>query len=486
MPNVYKRKAVATRGNWTEESLQAAISSVKNGEKTIYSASKTYGIPRKTLERRIKNDNDKKGPMGPTSMLGKQNEKKLVDHIKTMQSKGFPLTIDDVRSIAFQFAERLKIIHRFNKTTEKAGYDWMQMFLKRNPDITLRKSEGVSLARSQALNRVEVDAYFKLLEQVLTENDIIDKPNCIFNMDESGLQLNNRPGHVLAKKGSKAVSTITSTEKGETVTVIGCCNAEGTFLPPACIFKGKNKKAEFSDGMPPGSQVFMSEKSAYITSALFLEWLKTHFVPRKPPGKVLLLLDGHATHCNSVEMLEYAVANDVILLSIPSHTSHYLQPLDRSVFKSLKCHFYEQCRLWMKQNPSRRITRLSFGMLLNNAWVKVASAENAIAGFKATGVVPFNPSAIPEYAFLSSPVDMTPNLTVPQSSVTVLSASETTPITDPIPSTSKEISTFEAIPSTSKMISTARTITCTNQSNGTDEDLILPGSFKEKTPSPQG
>jgi hypothetical protein len=85
--------------------------------------------------------------MGPTSMLGDQNEKKLADHIKTMQEKGFPLTINDVRMIAFQFAEQLKIKHKFNKSEEKASYDWMQMFLRRNPEIVLRKSKGVSIAR---------------------------------------------------------------------------------------------------------------------------------------------------------------------------------------------------------------------------------------------------------------------------------------------------------------------------------------------------
>ncbi|KAH9629507.1 hypothetical protein HF086_015837, partial [Spodoptera exigua] len=63
-----------------------------------------------------------------------------------------------------------------------------------------------------------------------------------------------------------------------------------------------------------------------------------HFMPRKP-GEVLLLLEGHSTHCNSVEMLEYGNENEIILklkTSMPSHTSHFLQPLDRAVFKSLK------------------------------------------------------------------------------------------------------------------------------------------------------
>ncbi|XP_046739568.1 uncharacterized protein LOC124407470 [Diprion similis] len=407
MPNKYQRQALATRGKWTEESLKAAINALKNGEMSVYAAAKAYQIPRKTLEMRFKNNNDKKGPMGPTCFFGDENERKLANHIKVMQAKGFPLTIDDVRKVAYLLAEQLNLNHRFNKETGKAGYDFVRSFLSRHPDIAIRKSEGVSLARSTAMNKAEVDAYFKLLENVLTVDDVMLESSHIFNMDETGLQLNNRPGYVLAEKGSKAVSTVTSTEKGETITVIACCSAEGTFLPPACIMKGKNKKAEFEDGMPPGSRIFMSQKSAYITSIIFLEWLETHFVSRKPAGKVLLLLDGHSTHCNSVEMLEYAEKNDIVLLSMPSHTSHYLQPLDRAVFKSLKTHFYEQCRLWLKQNTGRRITRLSFGTLLNKAWGKAASAENAITGFKATGVSPFNPSAIPDYAFTQEPRELT-------------------------------------------------------------------------------
>lgn len=257
-----------------------------------------------------------------------------------MQAHGFPVTIDDLRKIVCAFAVQLGIKHKFNCSTEMAGYDWFHSFLSRNPDITLRKSEGVSIATSAAMNKDEVHTYFTMLEKIMEEHDLFNKLVSVFNMDESGLQLNN---HVLAEKGSRAVTTLTSTEKGETITIIACCNAEGTFLPPACIFKGKYKKKEFQDGMPPGSALFMSQKSAYITGAIFLNWLKTHFVPRKPAGTVMLLLDGHSTHCNSVEMLEFAIQNNIVLASMPSHTSHYLQPPDRAVFKSLKYHFYEAC-----------------------------------------------------------------------------------------------------------------------------------------------
>lgn len=162
------------------------------------------------------------------------------------------------------------------------------------------------------MNKRCVEEYFKLLESVIFENDLIEKPGHIFNMDETGLQLNNKPGNVVAIKGSKSVTSITSGEKGETVSVLACASAEGTFLPPYCIMKGKNLKVEFMDGMPPGSVVKMSQKSAYVTSEIFLHWLKTHFQPRKPAGKVLLLLDGHTSHTSSLEVLVYTEQEGII------------------------------------------------------------------------------------------------------------------------------------------------------------------------------
>ncbi|KAL0829682.1 hypothetical protein ABMA28_003187 [Loxostege sticticalis] len=401
MPNQYVRIS-NERGKWSQQDLTEAVEAVLSRHVSVRQAALEYGVPRKTLERRIKTNNFSKGPMGPSSVFGMDHEKRLVRHILKMQEHCFPLTPKDLRSIAYYFAEQLGIKHSFNKDKEEAGYVWLKSFLKRNPEISTRKSEGVSLARCEALNRDEVNAYYDILYGLLEEHELFDKPSHIFNMDESGFQLNNRPGHVLAKKGSKAVSTVTSTEKGETITVIACCNAEGVFLPPACIMKGKNKKQEWQDGLPPGSVLFMSQKSAYINATIFFEWLKTHFLPRKPAGKVLLCLDGHTSHCNSVEMLEFAAANDICLFTLPSHTTHYLQTLDRSVFKSLKAYYYEACRMWLKRNPGRRLTRLQFGGLLSEAWGKGATYENAVAGFKATGIYPFNRSAVPDYAFAST------------------------------------------------------------------------------------
>lgn len=67
----------------------------------------------------------------------------------------------------------------------------------------MRQAEGLSIQRAKGLSRAEVAKFFFLLITVLTDNDLLDKPERIFNMDESGVQLNNKPGKVLAKKGTK-------------------------------------------------------------------------------------------------------------------------------------------------------------------------------------------------------------------------------------------------------------------------------------------
>ncbi len=128
------------------------------------------------------------------------------------------------------------------------------------------------------------------------------------------------------------------------LTAVACCNAAGQFIPPMIIMKGKRKKDEFTDGLPPGSELGMSE-SSYITKDLFLQWLQL-FSKHALPGKTLLIIDSHTLHVKSVAVPEYCIANNVILVCLPGHTTKYLQPLDRSVFKSLNSNWHILQRIY--------------------------------------------------------------------------------------------------------------------------------------------
>lgn len=263
----------------------------------------------------------------------------------------------------------------------------------------MRTAQGRSISRSLGMNHKEVDTYFELLSATLKQYRFDEEPRKIFNMDETGLQLNNKPTKVVATKGARDVHKLTSNEKGETISLIACCNAEGNFLPPYVIFRGKNKKKEFEDNMPPGSVIEMSPESAYVKTSIFLSWIKNHFLPRKGTSPVLLIVDGHASHCSDVKVLDFLAENEIILLCLPSHTTHWLQPLDRTFFKPLKTYWNEACATWLRNHPGRKITRLQFGELLSASWGPSATQKNATAGFAACGIHPCDQSKIPEYAF---------------------------------------------------------------------------------------
>lgn len=216
MPTTYTRKGTSSRGEWSEVALNNAVKAIEQNEMGVNAAAKAFGIPPTTLKRRLKSNYFSKGSMGKPSLLGRENEKKIVAHIKKLQSRGFTPTRDSVRSMAYNLAETLKLKHNFNSETKQAGYDWLTSFLARNSELSIRQSEGVSIARAKGLNKKVVANYFKLLGDVLKDNGLFDKPGHVFNMDETGLQLNNKPGKVIAIKGSKNVTSVTSGEKGET------------------------------------------------------------------------------------------------------------------------------------------------------------------------------------------------------------------------------------------------------------------------------
>ncbi|XP_039302962.1 jerky protein homolog-like isoform X1 [Solenopsis invicta] len=392
------------RASWTQENLDKALKDLQNKNASIRDIALKNNIPEKTLRTRIKENNFIKGNLGKKSHLGEEMEKKLVEHVIKLQSVGFAPSRKNLRKLTFNLSQKLGLKQVFNIEKKIAGKGWYRSFMRRNPTLSIRKPRGTSNARANAMNKEDIKNYFDLLKQCLNDNNLMNKPSNIYNMDESGLQLNNEPDVVVALKGSRNVQIRQCAERGETITIVTCCNAEGSFLPPYCIFKGIRKQETWDMNMPPGSVIKMRKESAYINEDLFMDWLENHFIPRKSPGQCLLILDGHGSQTNSPDMLQMAVDNDVHILCLPSHTTHYLQPLDRAFFKPLKTYFRDAACEWGNANPTKKIGRIHFGLLLTKAWSQAATIQTGISGFRATGIYPFCPSAIPEYAYLQSAI----------------------------------------------------------------------------------
>lgn len=165
--------------------MVAAIRSVTKYGISVRRAAVEHGVPRKTLSKYVLL------ALEPGSQhLGRfeqvfsvQQEQELVEHVIKLESRLYGISCHDMRSLAFQLAERNGISHPFNRETGLAGTDWLRAFRRRHPELTLRVPEATSAARAQGFNRVAVDKFFDLLDHVTSSGKFA--PSRIYNVDET-------------------------------------------------------------------------------------------------------------------------------------------------------------------------------------------------------------------------------------------------------------------------------------------------------------
>lgn len=221
----------------------------------------------------------------------------------------------------------------------------------------------------------------------------------------------------MSRTGKKQVGVISSVERGKLTTVVCCCNAAGAFIPPFLIFGRKRMVGRLLDGAPPSTAAACTD-NGWINGPTFLEWLR-HFVEvtrPTPDRKVLLIMDNHESH-KYLAALEYASQNNVVFVSLPPHTTHRMQPLDRCVYGPLKTYFEQAVSIFQRSHVGRVISQYEVARLFGEAYMRAASAQNAINGFKSTGVWPTDRHIFDESDFLPTTLTDRPEPPEPISKV---------------------------------------------------------------------
>lgn len=333
MPRTYTRKT--NKGCWTPQQLQNAISAIRDGM-SIRAAGREYGIPECTLRKKMKQGADitKTPHLGKPTTFTDVQENELANHVITMAKMFHGLSRLQFRQLAFNYAEANNVKHNFNTSTQMAGPDFYYGFLKRHPQISLRKPEGTSINRIKAFNENDVKLFYENLGKLFDKYKFA--PENIYNVDESGITTVQKPSKVLSPKGIKQLGCKTSNERGKNVTVICCMSASGKYVAPMFIFPRRRLASNLEKNGPVGA-IYSCSPTGWSNDALFLDWLQ-HFKKKVKPTQdepVLLILDNHTSHI-SLQIYNFCKSNGIALLTLPPHTSHRLQPLDVTFFGPLK------------------------------------------------------------------------------------------------------------------------------------------------------
>ena len=114
----------------------------------------------------------------------------------------------------------------------------------------------------------------------------------------------------------------------------------------------------------------------------------------------LLILDGHASHI-TLDVVQEACQAGLDLLTLPSHTSHTMQPLDVSVFKPFKTFFKQYRDFWISHNLNQLATKQMLAHWVSLALRRALTPHNIKKGFSSTGILPFNRDAMNVHLGLS-------------------------------------------------------------------------------------
>ena len=348
-------------------------------------------------------------------MFSTAEEASLTEYAKKAARLFYGLSTTQTRKLAYDYARILnKDIPSSWAENERAGEDWLSGFLKRNATISLRSPEATTLSRATSFNRINVAKFFDILMEVYARDQY--GPERIWNVDETGCTTVHKPAKVLATTGAKQVGAIVSAERGQLVTLCCAVNAVWNSVPPMFIFPRVNYRDNFVNGGPVGC-VGTAHPSGWMTAAGFLTFLK-HFVAHvrpSPTDKVILLLDNYVSHL-SVDVLQFAKDNGVVMVSFPPHCSHKLQPLDRSVYGPLKRYYNVACDDWIVSHKGRTMPIYDVPAMVGLAYPKAMTPANIQAGFKVSGISPFNRNVFTDDEFL--PADVTDRPPPPEQEAT--------------------------------------------------------------------
>ncbi|XP_040006666.1 tigger transposable element-derived protein 6-like isoform X3 [Xiphias gladius] len=318
---------------WTEEAMERALIEVKSGRCTVRQAAKEFGVPKSSLGDRVSGRVTPGSRSGPAQLITSADEELLVEFSLYISKHGFPLTKQQLVSFASSIYKRQ---HR-RVAFSKLGQTWWLNFRKRQEkNITIQPADNVVRGRTVCVRKEAVDQFFHLLSTVMDAHGLREKPHKIFNCNETGFQL-GRKRVILPKPASLGYRPTPGSR--DHISVLACFSAAGEDIPPFIIYSKAYPGGVCYKTQGPPNALYGWSDSGCIISDLFKKWFLKHFLVYAPKERPLLLIfDGHKSPVN-LEVVEAARKEDVILLCLPPHCSHILQPLDMGLFVLLRQRF---------------------------------------------------------------------------------------------------------------------------------------------------
>ena len=196
--------------------------------------------------------------------------------------------------------------------------------------------------RILAQDRNSFIAWFDLFLKQKTQYQVHDDD--VYNMDEKGVALGVAgKQRVIIPKTEKNPHTSGGSGSREWATATETCSLTGRLLPSWTIFKGVKNLDKWHHTM---ERIGLSDSGYHISTsangwtdnelgqAYFEDHFNRHTKETSKGQYRILIVDGHDSHLTT-KAIQYCIDNKIVLLCLPPHATHMLQPLDVGCFGPL-------------------------------------------------------------------------------------------------------------------------------------------------------
>ena len=113
----------------------------------------------------------------------------------------------------------------------------------------------------------------------------------------------------------------------------------------------------------------------------------------------------HYSHTKNIDVVDKAREHSVSIVSLPSHSTHKMQPLDVVFLKPLKTYYAQEIEKWLCNNPGRNVTPFLVCKLFGPAYIRAATMETSVNSFTKTGLFPGNRHILQDHEFACHGMD---------------------------------------------------------------------------------
>ncbi|GIY91556.1 DDE-1 domain-containing protein [Caerostris extrusa] len=386
---------------YTAEAMRLAFQSVRSGQYTGRRAAAEFNVPYGTLNKKLSGRApvEAHGAGRPIEITVK-NEQKFAERLAISGNYGYGYSRNEIKELVAEFVKQEDIKTRW--TDGKPGYEWLKNFLKRHPEVKVRKDEHFTHKRLEGVDPFSVYRFYDDLERLYQNEKLTDSNiHRIYNVAK--VSFHDDSEEVLLSRCSKCVMKIPQNDEKMETSVIVCVGADGKKLHPLIVFPGRCMlPSRITNKSLPGTAYYTASAMKWMEGSLFNYWFEHVFISQIPSliercGKsVILLFDGSSLHI-SIQVLTLAVKHNVIFVKLPPKLSNHLQPMSRTCLATLNSAWDERLLFWTGESLST--TQKLFGQLVGIIWNQHFGKRIVKKAFETTGIFPPNRKKFPENTF---------------------------------------------------------------------------------------